>query len=161
MDTPYPRCFNREAGLKMFKPLGCTTLKHLRLPSRTKMEVTAEKGTLVGKDEGTICYNIYLHPTRRIVQDLGINRKSGWTTYNGWKACGSFRHKYINTSRETPNSTFSVKRRKRKPSNYKPKTKMLKKNDITETYKHLDKTFKEEEGAIYKSGWTFNHAQRS
>lgn len=54
--------------LKKFKIFGCTALIYFPLPSRTKLDVTAERGTLVGMSERSLCYQVYCHLTKHVLQ---------------------------------------------------------------------------------------------
>lgn len=55
-ETPYGRFFHRDADLKVFKPFGCTNLIYIPLEIRTKLDITAERGMLVGVDASILCY---------------------------------------------------------------------------------------------------------
>ena len=54
--------------MKLFKSFGCTALVYVPLQNRTKLDVTSERGIMVGLSEGDMCYQIYCSATNAIIQ---------------------------------------------------------------------------------------------
>lgn len=67
-ETTYQRFFHNNADLKSFKRFGCTALIYVSISKTTKLDSTAERGTLVSISEGTLHYRIYFHSTKHIGQ---------------------------------------------------------------------------------------------
>lgn len=56
-----------KKGIKLFKPFGCTTMIYIPLGKRTKLDVTAVRGMLIGVAEGMLCYKSYCNERKRII----------------------------------------------------------------------------------------------
>lgn len=66
-ETPFGRFFNTEVDLKVVKPFVCVELVNIPLENLTKLDITAERGILVGLAEGLLSYRLYCGAKKRIV----------------------------------------------------------------------------------------------
>lgn len=67
-EATYQRLIHKDCDLKMFKPFGCTSLIYIPFQNWTKLDVTSDRETLFDLSEGNLCYKIYCHCTKSIMQ---------------------------------------------------------------------------------------------
>ena len=65
--TPEEAFTGRRLDIGHLRMFGCLTYSHVPSEKRTKLEPTAEKGILVGYNETTKGYQIYLPTQRKLV----------------------------------------------------------------------------------------------
>lgn len=70
--TPFQSFQPRQVDLNIFKPFACTALIYFPMENQTKIDVTTDRGTVVGLNEVELFYTVYNHARKRILQTRDV-----------------------------------------------------------------------------------------
>lgn len=116
-----PTFFNIRGDLGMYTPFGwCIALEYIPLQNRTKLNETAERGIIVGLEQGKLCYPVYVPRKKGIIltRDVSfVEEPDDHLTVNEIDTFPNFNNsnpKHLNFTNE---STTREGGRPRKPKN--------------------------------------------